>query len=194
MVATRTPRIGWINAGLRALAAAGPDAVRIESLAQALGVSKGGFYWHFDGRPALLEEMLDQWERVMIDEVIARVEDEPGGGARAKLRRLFALATDRSRRGNANDPDAPSPMEIELAIRDWARRDQAVAARLVHVDNRRMEYMRKLFGDLCPDAEEVEVRCLLAFSLFVGSHFIAADHGAYSRTEILQLTLERLLA
>jgi AcrR family transcriptional regulator len=194
MVATRTPRIGWINTGLRALAAAGPDAVRIESLAQALGVSKGGFYWHFDGRPALLEEMLDQWERVMIDEVIERVEDEPSCDARAKLRRLFALATDRSRRGNANDPAAPSPMEIELAIRDWARRDQAVAARLAHVDNRRMEYMRKLFGDLCPDAEEVEVRCLLAFSLFVGSHFIAAGHGAYSRAEILQLTLKRLLA
>jgi AcrR family transcriptional regulator len=194
MVATRTPRIGWINAGLRALAAAGPDAVRIESLAQALGVSKGGFYWHFDGRPALLEEMLDRWERVMIDEVIERVEDEPGGDTRAKLRRLFALATDRSRRGSTDDPEAPSPMEIELAIRDWARRDQAVATRLAQVDNRRMEYMRKLFGDLCPDAEEVEVRCLLAFSLFVGSHFIAADHGAYSRAEILQLTLKRLLA
>ena len=193
MVATRTPRIGWINAGLRALAAAGPDAVRIESLAQALGVSKGGFYWHFDGRPALLKEMLDQWERVMIDEVIERVEDEPDD-ARAKLRRLFALASDRSRPGNANDPDAPSPMEIELAIRNWARRDQAVAARLAHVDNRRMDYMRKLFGDLCPDAEEVEVRCLLAFSLFVGNHFIVADHGAHSRAEILQLTLERLLA
>jgi AcrR family transcriptional regulator len=194
MVATRTPRTGWIDAGLRALAAAGPDAVRVESLAQALGVSKGGFYWHFDGRPALLKEMLDQWERVMIDEVIERVEDEPGGDARAKLRRLFALATDRSRRGNASDPDAPSPMEIELAIRDWARRDRAVAARLAHVDNRRMQYMRELFGGLCPDAEDVEVRCLLAFSLFVGSHFIAADHGAYSRAEILRLTLEHLLA
>jgi AcrR family transcriptional regulator len=193
MASTRTPRIGWINAGLQALAAAGPDAVRIESLAQALGVTKGGFYWHFDGRPALLEEMLDRWERVMVDEVIERVEDEPGGDARAKLRRLLALGMDRGRRGNADDPDAPSPMEVELAIRDWARRDQAVAARLVHVDNRRMEYMRKLFGDICADAEEVEVRCLLGFSLFVGSHFIAADHGAYSRTELLQLTFERLL-
>jgi AcrR family transcriptional regulator len=194
MAATRTPRIGWINAGLRALAAAGPDAVRIESLAQALGVSKGGFYWHFDGRAALLQEMLDQWERVMVDEVVERVEQEPSGDARAKLRRLFALASDRSRPGNADDPDAPSLMEVELAIRDWARRDQAAAARLAHVDNRRMEYMRKLFGDLCSDAEEVEVRCLLAFSVFVGNHFIAADHGARSRAEIVALTLERLLA
>jgi AcrR family transcriptional regulator len=194
MAATRTPRIDWINAGLRAMAAAGPDAVRIESLAQALGVSKGGFYWHFGGRPALLEEMLDRWEAVMVDEVIELVEEEPSDDARVKLRRLFALASDRSRRRNANDPDTPSLMEIELAIRDWARRDREVARRLADVDNRRMDYMRKLFGDLCSDAEEVEVRCLLAFCLFVGNHFVAADHGAYSRAEIVALTLERLIA
>jgi AcrR family transcriptional regulator len=197
MAKTRTPRIAWIDAGLCALAAAGPDAVRIESLAQALEVSKGGFYWHFDGRPALLEEMLDQWERGMVDEVIERVEeqdDESGGDARAKLRRLFSLASDLIRPANANDPDVPSPMEVELAIRDWARRDRAVAMRLTHVDNRRMEYMRKLFGDVCSEPEEVEVRCLLAFSVFVGSRLIAADHGAFSRAEIVRLTLERLLA
>lgn len=194
MAATRTPRTGWIDAGLRAMATAGPEAVRIEALAQALGVSKGGFYWHFDGRPALLAEMLDQWERTMVDEVIERVEQE-SGDARAKLRRLFALASDRSGSGgNANDPDAPSVMEIELAIREWARHDQAVAARLAHVDNRRMEYMRKLFGAFCSDPEEVEVRCLLAFSLFVGSRFITADHGARSRAEIVQMTLKRLIA
>jgi len=176
------------------MAAAGPDAVRIESLAQALGVSKGGFYWHFDGRPALLREMLDRWEQVMVDAVIERVEEEPGGDARAKLRRLFALASDRSRPGNAADRDSPSLMDIELAIRNWARRDQAVAARLAHVDNRRMEYMRELFRDFCSDENDVEARCLLAFSVFVGNHFIAADHGARSRGEIVDLTLERLLA
>ena len=43
---TRTPRSSWIEEGLRALAAGGPDAVRIELLAQALGVTRGGFYWH----------------------------------------------------------------------------------------------------------------------------------------------------
>ncbi len=39
-----------------------------EPLAQALGVTKGGFYWHFEDRRALLEEMLDTWERTSIDE------------------------------------------------------------------------------------------------------------------------------
>ena len=73
---TRTPRASWIEEGLRALAAGGPDAVRIELLAQALGVTRGGFYWHFDDRRALLEEILDAWERASVDEVIERVESE----------------------------------------------------------------------------------------------------------------------
>jgi hypothetical protein len=66
-----------------------PDAVRIEPLARALGVTKGGFYWHFDDRRALLEELLDTGERVSIDEVIERVEGE-GGDARTRLRRRSA--------------------------------------------------------------------------------------------------------
>src|ERR1700720_3402412 len=88
---TRTPRSKWIQEGLRALAAGGPNAVRIEPLAQALGVTRGGFYWHFKDRRALLEEILDAWERVSVDEAIERVDRE-GGDARAKLRRLSALA------------------------------------------------------------------------------------------------------
>jgi AcrR family transcriptional regulator len=184
MALTRTPRSAWIDEGLRALAAGGPDAVRIEPLARALGVTKGGFYWHFDDRRALLDEMLDAWERVMIDEAIERVESE-GGDARARLRRLFALASSSGIR---------ELLRVDLAIRDWSRRDKTVATRLRRVDNRRMDYMRSLFGDFCPDKEEVEVRCMVAFSLFIGNPFIAADHGARSRADVLKLALRRLEA
>jgi AcrR family transcriptional regulator len=182
MALTRTPRSSWIDEGLRALAAGGPDAVRIEPLARALGVTKGGFYWHFDDRKALLEEMLDTWERVSIDEVIERVEGE-GGDARARLRRLSALAA-------ASD----ELLRIDLAIRDWSRRDKAVAERLRRVDNRRMDYMRSLFGAICPDEDEVEARCMLALALWIGNHFIAADHGARSRAEVRALAMRRLEA
>jgi AcrR family transcriptional regulator len=179
---TRTPRSSWIEEGLRALGVGGPDAVRIEKLAQALGVTKGGFYWHFEDRDALLEEMLDAWERVVIDEVIERVEGA-GGDARAKLRRLFRLA------GSGGDL-----MQIELAIRDWARRDKAVAKRLRRIDNRRMQYMRSLFGTVRRDEDEVELRCFLALSMFIGDYLIAADHGGRSRADIMGLAISRLLA
>lgn len=180
--ATRTPRTSWIEEGLRALGVGGPDAVRIETLAQALGVTKGGFYWHFDDRRALLEEMLDTWERVVTDEVIDLVE-AGGGDARAKLRRLFAIAV-----------SIDDMVKIELAVRDWARRDKAVAKRLRRLDNRRMAYMRSLFGDLCPDDDDdVEARCLIAFSVFIANHYIAADHPGRSRADVIDLATERLL-
>jgi AcrR family transcriptional regulator len=181
MALTRTPRDSWVDEGLRALAAGGPDAVRIEPLARALGVSKGGFYWHFDDRGALLEEMLDAWERTSVDEVIDRIEAE-GGDAKARLRRLFALAA-----------SSDEVLKIDLAVRDWARRERAVARRLRRVDNRRMDYMRSLFGAFCPDEEEVEARCVMVASLWIGNHFMAADHGDRSRGEVMELTLGRLL-
>jgi AcrR family transcriptional regulator len=182
LAVTRTPRSSWIDEGLRALAAGGPDAVRIELLAQALGVTRGGFYWQFDDRRALLEEMLDTWERRSVDEVIERVESE-GGDARAKLRRLSALAA-----------SGDEPLRTDLAVRDWSRREQPVAERLRRVDNRRMEYLRSLFAAFCPYEDDVEARCMVFYSLWIGSHFIAADHGARSRADVLRLALTRLLA
>ena len=175
---TRTPRGKWIEEGLRALAAGGPDAVRIEPLARALGVTRGGFYWHFDDRRALLDEMLDTWERTTTEQVIEHLESR-GGDASAKLRRLFALTS-------------PSVVMTDLAVRDWSRRDQTVAERLRRVDNRRMDYLRSLFGALCPDADDVEARCMLAFSLLIGNHFIAADHGGRNRADVLELALRQL--
>jgi AcrR family transcriptional regulator len=181
MALTRTPRTSWIEEGFRALAAGGPDAVRIETLAEALGVTKGGFYWHFDDRRALLEEILDMWELVSVDEVIERIESD-GGDARTKLRRLSALAA-----------SSDEPLKIDLAVRDWARREQTVADRLQRVDNRRMDYMRSLFGAFCPDEDDVEARCMVFYSLWIGSHFIAADHGPRSRADVVKVVLRQLL-
>jgi AcrR family transcriptional regulator len=180
--AIQTPRSSWVEEGLRALGVGGPDAVRIESLAQALGVTKGGFYWHFDGRNALLQEMLDSWERVVTEEVIVRVEAD-GGDARARLRHLFTIAT-----------SIDDMLKVELAIREWGRRDKAVAERLRRLDNRRMDYMRSLFGAICSDAADVEARCLMAFSLFLANDYIAADHpGRRSRAKVIKAATERLL-
>jgi AcrR family transcriptional regulator len=181
MAVVRTPRTAWIDAGLRALSAGGPDSVRVERLARTLGVTKGGFYWHFDDRDGLLDAMLGTWERMVIDDVIDRVEGD-GGDARARLRRLFALAAARR-----------DLVEVELAVRDWARRDKAAAQRLRRVDNRRMDYLRSQFREICDDADEVEVRCVLVMSLFIATHFLAADHDGRRRSDVIQLTLARLL-
>ncbi|HEX8752863.1 MAG TPA: helix-turn-helix domain-containing protein, partial [Solirubrobacterales bacterium] len=148
MAKVRTPREAWIEAAMRALAAGGPEAVRVEALAKELGVSKGGFYWHFEDRRALLEETLDAWERSGTEEVIATVEGG-AGDPRERLRRLFAMA-----------PSARGLFAVELALRDASRRDRDLARRLRRVDDRRMEFLRALFRELCAGEEEVEARSL----------------------------------
>lgn len=181
VAAIRTPRGAWIDTGLEALAAGGPDAVRVDLLAKALGVTRGGFYWHFTNRQEFLDALLESWEHRSTDDVLARVESE-GGDARAKVRRagLLTFSTDL--------------LPVDLAVRDWARRDRTVARRLRRVDNRRMGYLRALIGTFVDDAVEVEARAMLAFTLAIGAHFVAADHGGLSRREVLERATRRLLA
>jgi len=173
MGALRTTREMWIEEGLRALATGGVDAVRVEAMAKALGVTKGGFYGYFADRGALLTQMLDAWERATIDDVLARIEQESGDALdKARLAGQLTFSSDRL-------------LPIDLAVRDWARRDKAVADRLRRVDNRRMQLLRDAISTVCSDPDEVEARSLLAFCMAIGHHFLAADHPGRTRVEVL---------
>ncbi|MGI5267992.1 TetR/AcrR family transcriptional regulator [Nonomuraea sp. CA-218870] len=179
--ATRTPREKWIEEGLRTLAAGGPDAVRIEALAKRLGVTKGGFYGYFADRDALLTAMLDTWERESVDEVLDRIERE-GGDPKARIQRAGMLTFSGGRL-----------LPIDLAVRDWARRDEAVAERLRRVDNRRMGLLREMIGTFCSDPDEVEARSMIAFCVAIGEHFLVADHGDRTRAQVLARATDLIL-
>ncbi|MFC5722838.1 TetR/AcrR family transcriptional regulator [Streptomyces gamaensis] len=181
MGAKRTPREAWVEEGLRALASGGVGSVRVEVLAKTLGVTRGGFYGYFADRNALLEAMLDAWERESIDEVLERVK-QLDGDPREKIRLAgqLTLSVDRL-------------LPIDLAIRDWARRDAAAAACLRRVDNERMALLREMIGTFCDDSDEIEARSLLAFSLAIGSHFLAAEHPGHTHTEVRAMAADILL-
>jgi AcrR family transcriptional regulator len=169
-----------VDEGLRALARGGPDAVRIDVLAKSLGVTRGGFYWHFENRAELLDAMLATWERRSVDEVLDLVESG-GGDERAKVRRAGATFSS-------------DVLAVDHAIRDWSRRDPAVAERLQRVDNGRIDYLRSLFRTFSSDERDAEARSMTAFALVIGSPFIAAEHGELSRNEVLIAALDRLLS
>jgi AcrR family transcriptional regulator len=175
----RTPREAWIAAATQALADGGPGAVRVEVLAASLGVSKGGFYWHFTNRDALLDEVLDAWERAMVDDVITQVSaatDDP----RAMVRNLFELS-----------PTAD--FAVELALREWSRHDRGVARRMRAVDRRRMAWLRSIFGQLTSDPDEIDARSMLAYSLLIGSWFIVEHADRATRMHQLRQARDHLL-
>lgn len=180
MGALRTPRERWVEAGLQALAAGGVESVRIETLARSLGVTKGGFYGYFANRDALLSDMLDTWERQTVKDVIERVAREHD-----HLLDQVRLA------GQLTFTDQGLP--VDLAIRHWARHDVAVAKRLRRVDNRRMQLLRDAIGAIGDDPGEVEARCMLAFSLAIGRHLLAADHPDHTRDQVVARAADLIL-
>jgi len=185
MPVTRTPPEVWIAEAFRALSLGGPDAVRVELLAQKIGVSKGGFYWHFEDRGALLTAVLEEWERAGTWDIIERIEAQAASkDARVRLQTMFRITT---------EPDGDELIRAELAIRVWGKRDESVAERVRRVDRRRMDYLRSLFSQVCASPEDVEARSLATASIMMGSQLMETEHGFYSRAELIRIVLERML-
>src|SRR6201987_1437618 len=125
----------WIEAGLREIASSGVDGVRVEVLAKNLGVTKGGFYRRFRDRAALLDGILQSWSAGRI----AAIEQQTsldGTSARERLKTLVRLYS-----GGVS----PEGMAVELAIRQWARTDQAAADAVARVDAARLENVALLY-------------------------------------------------
>jgi AcrR family transcriptional regulator len=122
----------WLEAGLASLARQGAEAVKVEPLARELGVTKGSFYWHFRDRNALLEGILERWQEVTTQAIIARI-DALGGTPAARLQALVDT-TSQTKRG----------ARLDQAIRAWAARDRRARAALQAVDAQREAYVRDL--------------------------------------------------
>lgn len=160
----QTTREAWLDAGLAALAAGGPGAVRVETIATELGVTKGGFYGQFTDRLQFLTCLLEEWERRSVDDVLSRVEAQ--GGEPVERILLAGELT-----------FASELVPVDLAVRSWARTDSTVRKRLRRVDGARMEYLRSQFARITTDPADIDARSTLAFALAIGQHFTAAGLG-----------------
>ncbi len=136
-MATRTcSRNDWLRAARLALLRHGPEGVRVEPLARALGVTKGSFYWHFKDRRALLEALLREWEAEARLLTRALKRADPG-------RALTDLLAEVGRRTVASERgEAPS----DAAIFAWAAVDAGVARRANRAERERMRLFRRLTG------------------------------------------------
>ena len=65
-------REDWVKAASNLIAQEGVQAVAVEPLALALGVTKGSFYWHFQNRDELIHAALEAWEQDQSDDVVSR--------------------------------------------------------------------------------------------------------------------------
>jgi len=152
----------WVEAALEALADGGADAVRIERLCAQLGVTKGSFYWHFKGRDALVEAMVEHWANAQPLAVIERLAllDLP------PMQKLERVMVEAARRGIGRR---------DHAMRVWAESDERAAAAIRAADGRVLD----LFEGLLRDAglSEVEAFTWSRTLFFTGIGVFGAPHA-----------------
>ena len=155
----------WEIAALELMAEEGVAAVAVESLARRLGVTKGSFYWHFKDRQDLLSGVLETWKAGRIQDIVKQTRLEPGR-ERAQIARLVDIySTSRSRKG----------LLIELAVREWARRDAEAAAIVEEVDAWRLRCARELFLACGLPQHEASTRSMLLYAYVFGASIMIYD-------------------
>jgi AcrR family transcriptional regulator len=164
-VRTQLDRKGWIDAATKVLAEHGVDGIRIEVLAKHFGVTKGSFYWHFTDRQDLFNAVLQTWKEGRIRDIKKQTSAAPGNTREQLTHVIDVYSANRNRKG----------ILIELAVRDWARRDAQTAAVVEEVDTYRLECTRQLFVAGGLSDSEAKSRSLLLYAYVFGQSLMAYD-------------------
>ncbi|QID17514.1 TetR/AcrR family transcriptional regulator [Nitrogeniibacter mangrovi] len=161
-------RKAWVLAAIELLAKEGVTGLRVELLAKHQKVTKGSFYWHFKDRRDLLDAVLDYWKDGRIRDIVKQTRAEPGQELAQIHHVIDVYSTSRSRRG----------IMIELAVRDWAKRDAVAAAVVEEVDTKRLECARALFLACGVPMAEASSRSMLLYAYVFGVSLMFCDRYA----------------
>jgi AcrR family transcriptional regulator len=173
----------WIEAGLAEIARHGIDGVRVEVLAKNLGVTKGGFYRRFRDRAALLEGILQTWSAGRIAAIEAQTSLD-GATARERLRALIQLYSERMN---------TEGMAVELAIRQWARSDDAAAGAVASVDAARLKNVGQLYRATGLPPEEADAQAFLFYCFIFGQSLLFPKRSPRQRAQLVAKSAEKLL-
>jgi AcrR family transcriptional regulator len=131
-------RKDWIDAAIEMLAEDNVEALRVDTIAERLGVTKGSFYWHFKGRDDLLFAVLETWRLQMTSQIRALIADA-SGTPWERIERLLRIAIS----ARPQVPGGP----FEMTLRDWARREAKVGEIVQEVDKARFDFAKQLYRD-----------------------------------------------
>jgi AcrR family transcriptional regulator len=150
----RSNRLGpteWVNAGLKALARFGFAALKADTLANRLRVSRGSFYWHFAHVSSYHAAILRRWREIALENIIAEIEGAADDRLETLLTRAFAAGS-----------------RMERAVRAWATVDPQAKAAVEAVDAARIRYLRKLLEDRGVPSKDAGTRARIMNWAYLG--------------------------
>lgn len=171
---TNLTREDWIQAAQSVLVKSGVDAVRVDTLAKELKITRGSFYYHFKSRGELLEGILGNWRARATEDVIHHLRNAQTS-PQQQLQRLLELPF--------HGQTAREAAAIELGIRAWARRDKQARLAIDEVDRHRLSYIESLLMQVHMDESEARDRAYLIYAYQISLSLLHSDDTAQERLE-----------
>lgn len=174
----RLSRADWVDAAYARFRGAGISAVSVEAVARDLGATKGSFYWHFDDRSALVDDVLARWEDMETERLIDLVEqvDDPTQRLAKLLEVIAHRTTERS--GERTLFAEASTLGITEVV--------------ARASERRVSYTARLLEAAGIDAADARRRAVIVVAAVVGYQQLVAggwDPGGEAEPRALIETL-----
>jgi len=164
----------WLNVARDLLVSEGVAEVKVLAIGDRLKVSRSSFYWYFKNRKELLNALLDDWE-TRNTAVIVEHCAKPTDTITQAVCNFFSCFI---------DPDL-FDQGLDFAVREWARRDGGVRARIDLADNRRLEAIAEMYEHHGYSTHDADARSRILYFMQLGYH-------ALDQTEPMQQRMSRL--
>lgn len=178
----KVSREEWVAAARRMLIDQGVAAVKIDTLARQLGVTRGGFYWFFKNRAALLAVLLEDWRATNTDPFrqVAIRTDLSADEKLIETAKLWIHET-------GFDP------AYDAAVRDWARTSPDILSTVREVDDQRIHLFRDIYAEMGCDGAEALIRARVTYFHQIGYYSLAIEESVEDREKLMPLYM-RVLA
>lgn len=168
---TRTSRLDWVNEALALLGEKGIDGVNIDALCNRLKLTKGSFYWHFNGRQELLSAMAESWATTSTRDVHQQLR-ESGMDDWAQLAEINRMST---QLGYGN---------IDRAMRIWAQTCEETASAVHRADKDVVTFIEEKLLNLGLDKKDARVFSKLSHTCAVGLFAVGDSIGPRERQQV----------
>lgn len=180
---TKVSYDGWLEAAREVLIEEGISGLKADRLAKRLGVTRGGFYYHFKSLQGLLDALVDKW---WTDNRFGALVNEANNPQEAftALREVCLILIHEKQF---------DPM-FDLAIREWGRVDAKVSKVVKAADDYRIGKLTDLFSALDHDAQTAEFHAKLFYYQQIGYYVVGVEEDASTREANLDMWLKVLTA
>lgn len=155
----KVTRDDWLNAARDVLVGEGVGQVKIAALATRLGVSRSSFYWYFGNRDELLAALLEDWQTRNTRSIIDHC-GRPSRSIAQALCNFFRCFVDTSHFNPG----------LDFAIREWARRNEAVRDAIDAADAARLSAIRAMFDRHDYATDDADARARILYFMQLGYH------------------------